>query len=133
MNKTRSCTGRFCASIRLKCKNKFTIKKVIFSAIHELFPQVFRSRYLSLPPTRQDLTQGQWPQGRLKFFRADSIPYMAIKQSTKIHKSQSSLGAASREKSHESHFGHDQRLLTPTNTYHTTTFPSFPQWDKDCL
>ena len=24
-------------------------------------------RYLSLPPTRQDLTQGQWPEGRLKW------------------------------------------------------------------
>ena len=23
-------------------------------------------RYLSLPPTRQDLIQGQWPEGRLK-------------------------------------------------------------------
>ena len=23
--------------------------------------------YLSLPPTRQDLTQGQWPEGRLKW------------------------------------------------------------------
>ena len=28
--------------------------------------QIRQSRYLSLPPTKQDLTQGQWPEVRLK-------------------------------------------------------------------
>ena len=29
-----------------------------------VFSTQVRSRYLSLPPTRQDLTQSQWPEGR---------------------------------------------------------------------
>ena len=67
MNKTSHCAGRLCTSIQLKCKNKFTIKKVLFSINHEL----------SSP----------------KFFGACSIPNMTIKCSTKVLKSQLTPGA----------------------------------------
>ena len=60
LNKTRRSVGRLCASIRLKYKNKFTIKKSFFSNNHKL-------------PTP-------------KFFGADSMTDMAIKRSTKGHK-----------------------------------------------
>ena len=29
------------------------------------YTKIFLNFYLSLPPTRQDLTQGQWPEGWL--------------------------------------------------------------------
>ena len=55
--KTRCCVGRLCADIRLKCKNKFTIKKVLSLPIINFRP-----------------------------FGADSISNMAIRRSTKDHK-----------------------------------------------
>ena len=62
MNKTRRCAGRLheCnVKCKMKCKNKFTIKKVLFQPI------------MNFPP---------------KFFRAYSIPSIAIKRSTKVQK-----------------------------------------------
>ena len=41
INKTRHCEGSLCASIRLKCKNKFTIKKALLPTNHELSLQNF--------------------------------------------------------------------------------------------
>ena len=37
-------------------------------SLSPFFPIIYRPRrfYLSLPPTRQDSIQGQWPEGRLK-------------------------------------------------------------------
>ena len=60
MNKTCPCAGRLRASIPLKCKNKFTIKKFYFQPIMNFPPKVFGSRF---------------------------DPNMAIKRSTKVHKS----------------------------------------------
>ena len=91
INKTHRCAGRIRASIRLKCKDKFTIKKKAFFFFNQSW---------------------SFPQ---KFFGADSIPYMAIKLSIKVH-SQSAPGTTSRENQHASHFGQYQRPLTLQST-----------------
>ena len=108
MNKTRHCAGKFRASIRLKCKNKFIIKKVLFSINREFPPSMF--------------------------FRVDSIPYMTIKRSANVHKRLSTRGTAIRENRHASDFRQDQRPLTPyqstsQSTHHTIKSPTFPQQD----
>ena len=45
MNKTRRCAGRLRASNRLKSKNKFTIKRFLFSTNPELSLQRFSGRF----------------------------------------------------------------------------------------
>ena len=65
-NKTHHCASRLRAAIRLKCRNKFTIKKKSFC-----------------PPTINFLA---------KFLGSKSIPIMAIKRSTKVHKSRRHRG-----------------------------------------
>ena len=69
MNKKHCSAVRLRASIRLKCNFIFTIEKIPFFPTKSatFSSNVFWSRYLSLPLTRQDLTQGQWPEGRLKW------------------------------------------------------------------
>ena len=47
------------------CVFKFWVKQIDGKNIIRLWYLIFHSQYLSLPPTRLDLTQGQWPKGRL--------------------------------------------------------------------
>ena len=58
INETRHCVGRLRTAIWLKYKNTFTIKKIHFQPIMNSSP---------------------------KFFRADSIPNMVIKRSSKVY------------------------------------------------
>ena len=98
VNKTHHSAGRLCASIWLKCKNKCTIKKVLF------FNQSW-----TFPP---------------KFFRANSIPYMAIKWSTKILKGQSTLRTLIRENHYASHLRQiKDRWRSKTNPHHRQPSP----------
>ena len=91
MNNSCRCAGRLSASIRLKYKNKFTIKSLFFN------------QSWTPPP---------------KFFGANLIPYMTIKWSTKVYKRQLTLGTLSRENHHTSHFIQDQR---PQMHYQSTS------------
>ena len=96
INKTRRCAGRLRASIRLKCEIKFTIKKVLF------FNQSW-----TFPP---------------KFFGVDSIPNMAVKQSTKYHKR--AIDSRDCYQRESLHFIQDQRPLTPYQPTPQSTQPS---------
>ena len=82
-NKTRDCKGMFHAAIRLTCKNKFTIKKVVFQTIMNFPPKDFRSQF--------DPKYG----------------YKTVK------KRQSTTGTASTENRHASHFEQNQGPQTP--------------------
>ena len=107
MDKARRCTSRPSEFIQLKCNFKFTIKKVFFSTNHELSPP--------------------------KFYRADSIPNVALKRLTKVlKKSVDPEGLRERERERERErtvaFGHDQRTLT---SYQIK--PRIPILVQDCL
>ena len=100
MNKVCHCT-----SIRLKkVKINLQLKRSLFSTNHELSPP--------------------------KFFGADSTPNVTIKRSTKVQKSQWTPGDFEREREncHASHFGQDQRTLTPYQIK-----PRIPTLDQDCF
>ena len=98
INKTRRSTGRLRASVRLKWKNKFTIKKVIFNQLWTFLSKVFRGLF---DPIRGYKTLNQ-----------------SFKKSVDFE----------RENRHASHFGKDQRMLTPNQIK-----ARIPTPDNDCL
>ena len=110
MNKKRHCAARLRASIRWKCKNRFTIKKVFFlkKTIMNFPHKVFRIRF---NPMHGNKTINRKSQ-------------------------ESTQGTSIRENRHTSHFGQDQRPLAPyqptsQSTHHTIKSPAFPPQDQD--
>ena len=96
MNKTCCCMGRLYSSIQLKCKNKPTVKNVLFQEIIN-FSQ--------------------------KFFKANCDPKHGYKTVNKKSRSAVNTRTGTKEYHHVSCFRQDQRPLTyyqPTQHHHTT-------------
>ena len=104
MNKMHRYAGRLHASIRLKYKNKFTIKKVFFNQ--------------------------SWIPSTTRFFWSRIDPLHGYKMVNKSSQRQLTSGTFIRENHHASHFVQDDRLQTP---YQSTSQSTHSTIKSPCI